>query len=82
MDSGFHKPTMTYQLWDESVKQGNTELIQPYSLFSVSKMRLHLEKKNFFLGYNYHLIICFEYILHVEFPCHHNNICCWVVFKE
>lgn len=49
MDSGFHKPTMTYQLWDESVKQGNTELIQPYSLFSVSKMRLHLEKKNFFL---------------------------------
>lgn len=49
MDSDFHKPTMTYQLWDESVKQGNTELIQPYSLFSVSKMRLHLEKKNFFL---------------------------------
>lgn len=49
MDSGFHKPTMTYQLWDESVKQGNTELIQPYSLFSVSKMRLHLEKKTFFL---------------------------------
>lgn len=49
MDSGFHKPTMTYQLWDESVKQGNTELIQPYSLFSVSKMRLHLEKKIFFL---------------------------------
>lgn len=40
---------MTYQLWDESVKQGNTELIQPYSLFSVSKMRLHLEKKIFFL---------------------------------
>lgn len=49
MDSDFHKPTMTYQLWDESVKQGNTELIQPYSLFSVSKMRLHLEKKIFFL---------------------------------
>ena len=49
MDSGFHRPTMTYQLWDESVKQGNTELIQPYSLFSVSKMRLHLEKKIFFL---------------------------------
>lgn len=49
MDSDFHKPTMTYQLWDESVKQGNTELIQPYSLFSVSKMRLHLEKKFFFL---------------------------------
>lgn len=49
MDSGFHKPTMTYQLWDESVKQGNTELIQPYSLLSVFKMRLHLEKKNFFL---------------------------------
>lgn len=45
MDSGFHKPTMTYQLWDESVKQGNTELIQPHSLLSVSKMRLHLEKK-------------------------------------
>lgn len=49
MDSDFHKPTMTYQLWDESVKQGNTELIQPYSLFSVCKMRLHLEKKIFFL---------------------------------
>lgn len=49
MDSGFHKPTMTYQLWDESVKQGNTELIQPHSLLSVSKMRLHLEKKIFFL---------------------------------
>lgn len=49
MDSDFHKPTMTYQLWDESVKQGNTELIQPYSLFSVSKMRLHLEKKIIFL---------------------------------
>lgn len=49
MDSDFHKPTMTYQLWDESVKQGNTELIQPYSLLSVFKMRLHLEKKNFFL---------------------------------
>lgn len=49
MDSGFHKPTMTYQLWDESVKQGNTELIQPDSLLSVSKMRLHLEKKIFFL---------------------------------
>ena len=49
MDSDFHKTTMTYQLWDESVKQGNTELIQPYSLFSVSKMRLHLEKKIFFL---------------------------------
>lgn len=49
MDSDFHKPTMTYQLWDESVKQGNTELIQPYSLFSVSKMRLYLEKKIFFL---------------------------------
>lgn len=49
MDSDFHKPTMTYQLWDESVKEGNTELIQPYSLFSVSKMRLHLEKKIFFL---------------------------------
>lgn len=49
MDSDFHKPTMTYQLWDESVKQGNTELIQPYSLLSVSKMRLHLEKKIFFL---------------------------------
>lgn len=49
MDSDFHKPTMTYQLWDESVKQSNTELIQPYSLFSVSKMRLHLEKKIFFL---------------------------------
>lgn len=49
MDSDFHKPTMTHQLWDESVKQGNTELIQPYSLFSVSKMRLHLEKKIFFL---------------------------------
>lgn len=49
MDSDFHKPTMTYQLWDESVKQGNTELIQPYSHLSVSKMRLHLEKKIFFL---------------------------------
>lgn len=49
MDSDFHKPTMTYQLWDESVKQGNTELIQPYSLLSVSKMRLDLEKKIFFL---------------------------------
>lgn len=49
MDSDFHKPTMTYQLWDESVKQGNTELIQPYSHLSVSKMRLLLEKKNFFL---------------------------------
>ena len=49
MDSYFHKPTMTYQLWDESVKQGNTELIQPYSHLSVSKMRLHLEKKIFFL---------------------------------
>lgn len=49
MDSDFHKPTMTYQLWDESVKQGNTELIQPYSHLSVSKMRLHLEKKSFFL---------------------------------
>lgn len=49
MDSDFHKPTMTYQLWDESVKQGNTELIQQFSLLSVSKMRLHLEKKIFFL---------------------------------
>ena len=58
MDSDFHKPTMTYQLWDESVKQGNTKLIQPYSHLSVSKMRLHLEKKIFFL-----VIITILYVL-------------------